>query len=81
MFAEREGGGHADCEVVAADVEDGGCFDEFPDVRLLQVRDLVVVGGGEVRAHCAVVVGDDDAAFAGGGGGVDVVFYVEAWRG
>ena len=78
MFAEGESGGDADGEVVAADVEDICGFDHFPDVGLVQVVDLVVVGGGEVGAHGAVLVGDDDAAFARRGAGVDVVFDVEA---
>ena len=79
MFAERESGRDAHGQVVAADVVDGGGLDHFPDVGLLEMCDFVVVGGGEVCAHGAMVVGDDDAAFTCGGVWVDVVFYVEAW--
>ncbi len=66
--------------MVAADVEDVSGFDHGPDLGLLQVRDLVVVGRGKVCAHCAVVTCDNNAAFSGGGGAVDHVFDVETWR-
>ena len=44
------------------------------------MREFVVVGGGEVSEHGAVLVGDDDAAFSGGLS-VDVVLNVEALLG
>ncbi len=81
MLSERQGGRHTDREVVAADIEDVGGLDHLPDLRSIQVVDLVVIGGGEVGAHGAMLVSDDDTAFAGRGGWVDVVFYVEAWSG
>lgn len=53
-----------------------GLLNERPDVRLLQVLDLVLVGGSKVGAHAAVVAGDDDTALAGGLGIIDTVFGV-----
>lgn len=47
-------------EVVATDVVDLGVLNEAPDLRLLQVVDIVVVGSAEVRAERAVVASDDD---------------------
>ncbi len=67
--------------MVAADVVDLGSFDEFPDLGLFQVADLVLVGGVEGGDHAAVVAGDDDAAAAGGVGGVDKVFGAQAGGG
>lgn len=52
--------------MVATDVVDLSGLNEAPDLGLLQVLDLVVVGSSQVGAHAAVVTGDDDAAAAGG---------------
>lgn len=59
------------------DVVELGLLNERPDVRLLQVLDLVLVGGSKVGAHAAVVAGDDDTALAGGLGIVDTVLGVD----
>lgn len=52
--------------MVATDVVDLCVLDETPDLRLLQVLDLVVVGSGQVGAHAAVVAGNDNTATASG---------------
>ncbi len=64
--------------MVPADEVDLGLLREFPDLGRLQMRDLVLVGGGQVRAHGTVVAGDDDAAAAGGVVGGDEVFGADA---
>lgn len=64
--------------MVAADVVHIGVLDEAPDLGLLEVVQVIVVGGREVGAHAAVVAGDDDAAAARGLGGLDAVLDAEA---
>jgi hypothetical protein len=44
-----------------------GVLDLLPDVVLLQVLQLVVVGGSKICAERAVVASDDDTAAASGG--------------
>jgi hypothetical protein len=63
--------------VVTPDVVELGLLDEGPDVGLLQVLKLVLVGSSEVSAHAAVVAGDDDTALAGGLRLVDTVLGVD----
>jgi hypothetical protein len=63
--------------VVTTDVVELGLLDEGPDVGLLQVLKLVLVGSSEVSAHAAVVAGDDDTALAGGLRLVDTVLGVD----
>ena len=58
---------NADSQVEATNVVDLGVFDLLPDVVLLQVLKLVVVGGSKICAERAVVASDDDTAAAGGG--------------
>jgi hypothetical protein len=65
-------------EVVTADVVDLGALDEAPDLWLLQVIQVVVVGGAQVGAETPVVAGDDDPAAAGGLRGLDTVLDAEA---
>jgi len=78
LLRQRHDGGHAHGEVIAADVIDAGLLHGIPDGRGAQVVELVLVGGGQVGAHAAVVAGDDDAAAAGGLGVVDAVFGAQA---
>lgn len=78
LLGESQDGGNADSQVVATDVEDLSLLDEGPDVGLLQVLDLVLIGSSEVSAHAAVVAGDDDTALAGGLHIVDTVLGVNA---
>lgn len=62
----------------ATNVEDIGVLGQSPNLGLLQVLDVVVVGGTEVGAQGAVVAGDDGAAATGGLLGVDAVLDAEA---
>ncbi len=78
FLRQRHDRGHTDRQVVPADEVDLGLLREFPDLGRLQMRDLVLVGGGQVRAHGTVVAGDDDAAAAGGVVGGDEVFGADA---
>ena len=64
--------------MVASDVVDLGVLHEGPDLGLLQVVEVIVVGGAEVGAERAVVAGDDDAAAARGVLVVDAVLDAEA---
>ena len=64
--SERLDGWHADSQVEATDIEDLRILDLLPDALLLQVLDLVVVGGSEIGAHGAVVAGDDNTAATSG---------------
>lgn len=77
LLSESQDGGNADCQVVTTHVVDLSLLDERPDVGLLQVVELVLVGSGKVGAHAAVVAGDDDTALAGGLSIVDTVLGVD----
>ncbi len=68
----------ADGEVVTTDIDELGVLDQLPYLRLSQVLDLVVVGGGQISAHGAVVAGDDNTAATGRVLRVDAVFDAEA---
>ena len=67
--------------MVPTDVVDLSLLDKRPDLGGLQVRDFVVVGGGEMGAHGAGLARYDDAAAASGGGGRGQVFGAEAGLG
>lgn len=75
---ERQSGHLRTSEVEAANVVDVGIFSKSPDLGLLQVVEVVVVGGAEVSAEGAVEAGDDGAAAARGLLGVDTVLDAEA---
>jgi hypothetical protein len=62
FLSKRLDGWHADSQVEATNVEDLSILDLLPDALLLQVLDLVVVGGSEIGAHGAVVAGDNNTA-------------------
>lgn len=55
----------ADGEVVATDVDELGLLDQGPDLWLLQVLHLVVVGSSKVGDHGSVVTSNNDTAAAG----------------
>ncbi len=59
--------------MVAANIVGLGVLDERPDIRALQVLQVIVVGSAQLGAHAAVVAGDDDGATAGGLLGVDAI--------
>lgn len=58
---------HADSQVETTNIVDLGVLDLLPDLFLLQVLELVVVGRSEVGAERAVVAGDDDTTATSGG--------------
>ena len=66
LLSKRLDGWYADSQVEATNVVNLGVLDLLPDVVLLQMLDLVVVGSSEVGAHGAVVASDDNTAAAGG---------------
>ena len=74
-IAEARGGGRSKLtgEVVAANIVGLGVLDERPDIRALQVLQVIVVGSAQLGAHAAVVASDDDGATAGGLLGVDAI--------
>lgn len=78
LLRQRHDGRHADRQMVPADVVDARLLHGGPDVRRLKVLELVLVGGGQVRAHAAVVAGDDDAAAARRLAVVDAVLGAQA---
>lgn len=59
--------GHADSQVEATNVVNLSVLDLLPDVVLLQVLNLVVVGRSEICAERAVVASDHDTAATSGG--------------
>ena len=77
LLGELHDGGRADGEVVATDIVDLGVLNEGPDLGLLQVLKVVVVGGTEHSAHGTVVASDDNTATAGVDLGVDTVLDAE----
>lgn len=65
-------------EVVTTNIVHLGALNKAPDLGLLQVVQVVVVGGAQVGAETPVVAGDNDTAAAGGLGGLDAVLDTEA---
>lgn len=78
FLGQRQDRRHADRQVVSADVVDLGLLHEFPDLGGLEMRDLVLVRGSQVRAHGTVMARDDDPAAAGGLVGGDEIFGADA---
>lgn len=76
--AGAQGQGAPTSEVEAANVVDARVLDQGPDLGLLQVVDVVVVGGPEISAQASVMAGDDDAAAARLLLGVDAVLDTQA---
>lgn len=76
LLTKSSDGGHADSQVVSTDVVNLGLFNQRPDLWLLQVLNLVFIGGSKVSAHAAVVTSDDNTTLAGGLGFIDTVFSV-----
>ncbi len=64
-------------EVVASDVVGLGVLHKLPNLGLLQVLEVVVVGSAELGAHASVVSGDDNTAATSGLLGVDAVLDAE----
>ena len=78
LLGELHDGRRADGEVVTTDIVNLSVLDEGPDLGLLQVLKVVVVGGTELGAHGAVVASNDNTATAGVDLGVDTVLDAEA---
>lgn len=78
LLGELHDGWRADGEVVATNIVDIGVLDEAPDLGLLQVVQVVVVGSAELSAQRAVVTSDDNTAAASLLLGVDTVLDAEA---
>lgn len=55
-----------------------GLLHHGPDLRLLQVLELILVRGRQMGAHAAVMARDDDPTATRGLGVVDAVFGAEA---
>ena len=64
--------------MVATDEIKARGLDLFPDLRGLQVGELVLVCGCQMRNHTSVMAGDNDTAATGGLRGIDEVFGVDA---
>jgi hypothetical protein len=77
LLTKGDDGGHTDSQVVTTDVVDLGLLNQRPDLGLLEVLNLVLVGSSEVGAHAAVVASDDNTTLTGGLGLVDTVLGVD----
>lgn len=77
LLTKGNDGGHADSQVVTTDVVELGLLDQRPDLGLLEVLKLVLVGGSEVGAHAAVVASDDNTTLTSGLGLIDAVLGVD----
>jgi hypothetical protein len=77
LLTKGDDGGHADSQVVTTDVVDLGLLNQRPDLGLLEVLDLVLVGSSEVGAHAAVVASDDNTTLTGGLGLINTVLGVD----
>jgi hypothetical protein len=64
--------------MVTTDIVSLSVLNEGPNLRLLQVLNIVVVGRAQFRTHAAVVAGDDDGAAARLDLGVHTVFDAKA---
>lgn len=77
LFAKGLDSRNTDSQVVATDVVELSLLDNGPDVGLLQVLNLVLVGSSKVGAHAAVVAGDNNTTLASGLGLIDTVLGVD----
>jgi len=77
LLSKGQDGRDTDSEMVSTDIVDPGLLDQRPDVRLLQVLDLVLVCGSKVSDHAAIVARDDHTTFPSGLDIVDAVFGVD----
>jgi hypothetical protein len=77
LLTKSDDGGHTDSQMVATDIVELCLLNQRPDLRLLQVLDLVLVGSSEVGAHAAVVASDDNTALSGGLSLIDTVLSVD----
>lgn len=66
LLGKGQNGRDANCQVVSTNIIVLSLLDKRPDVRLLQVVNLVLVCRSKVSAHATVVTSDNDAALASG---------------
>ena len=66
LLGERQYSRNANRQMVTTDIVNLSLLDQRPDLGLLQVLNLVLIRGSQMRAHAAVVTGDDDTALARG---------------
>lgn len=59
--------------MISTNVVSLGILNQLPNLGLLQMVEVVVVGGSQIRAHAAVMARDDHTATAGGVLRVDAV--------
>jgi hypothetical protein len=78
LLTKSDDGRHTDSQVVSTNVVELSLLNQRPDLGLLQVLDLVLVGSSEVGAHAAVVASDYDTTLSGGLGLIDTVLSVDA---
>jgi hypothetical protein len=64
LLGELHNGRRADSEVETTDVVDLSVLNELPDLGLLQMVKIIVVGSTEVSAQASVVTSDDGTATA-----------------
>jgi hypothetical protein len=77
FLTKSDDGGHTDSQVVATDIVELGLLNQRPDLGLLQVLDLILIGSSEVGAHTAVVASDDNTALTGGLSLINTVLSVD----
>lgn len=77
LLSESQDGGNADSQVETTDEVELGLLNKVPDVGLLEVLELVLVGSSKVSAQAAVVAGDDGTTLSSGLGLVHTVLSVD----
>ena len=77
LLSKGQDGRDTDSQVETTDEVVLGLLDEVPDVGLLQVLELVLVGSSKVSAQAAVVASDDSTTLASGLGLVHAVLSVD----
>ena len=63
--------------MVSTDVVDLGLLNQRPDLGLLEVLELVLVGSSKVGTHAAVVTSDDNTTLTSGHSFIDTVLGVD----
>lgn len=77
LFSKGQDSRHTDSQMESTDIVDLGLLNQGPDVRLLQVVKLVLVGRSKVGDQATVVASDDRTALSSRLGVVDTVFSVD----
>jgi hypothetical protein len=77
LLSEGQDGGNADSQVESTNEVELSLLNEVPDVGLLKVLELVLVGGSKVGAQAAVVASDDGTTLSSGLGLVHTVLGVD----